>query len=309
MSEMRHAMAEQDAAILDYLDGLLRESDVVNANVANLTLISSADAAPAPAIDDDPSDWSLAEADAEHMESPDDAMSPEAFSEATMEVSSSGQPLDDDASVVAAATEAAVSSGTLADQEAPTAEEPTIGAMPAEPVEEIEPSAVMTMNGAEVPEPSPVEDEVPATRTGGAATVDAHYLTLRVGSIKLAFARDEIDAIMRDAEIEPLRGAPEQVAGSVLHDGKRRMVLSLAPVVIGHAAVPQMQTVVMLGGGLWGVAGGEVVEDMVVNIDQVKWRSPMERHDVRPWLAGLSRADGVAIVDTAALRRALAGTS
>jgi purine-binding chemotaxis protein CheW len=219
--------------------------------------------------------------------------------------------------VAASATETAVNSETLANQEAssmadleePTAEESIVNEMPAEPVEAIEPSAVMSMDGAEMPEPSPVEDEAPTTQAGAAATVDVHYLTLRVGSIKLAFARDEIDAIMPDAEIEPLRGAPEQVAGSVMHDGKRRMVLSLAPVVIGHAAVPQMQTVVMLGGGLWGVAGGEVVEDMVVNIDQVKWRSPMERHDVRPWLAGLSRADGVAIVDTAALRRALSGTS
>lgn len=316
MSEMRHAMAEQDAAILDYLDGLLRESDVVNANVANLTLITSVGPVSAPAIDDDPSDWSLA--DAEYMESPDDDMPSETVAEVATGAAADDQPAADEAVVVMSSdAEAMMAAAMLAEQEvgsavevgAPTAEASAVEAMSVESVEESEPSTVVVPPDApEVSEPSPAVAEV-MTGQADTASVDAHYLTLRVGSIKLAFARDEIAAIMREVEIEPLRGAPEQVAGSVMHDGKRRMVLSLAPVVIGHAAVPQMQTVIMLGGGLWGVAGGEIVEDMVVNIDQVKWRSPMERHDVRPWLAGLSRADGVAIVDTAALRRALSGTS
>jgi len=313
MSEMRHAMAEQDVAILDYLDGLLRDSDVAVGSSVSLTLVSSADEA------------------VEETDFPGEEPQAEEVVEVPSAEGASEEPVTPDDAVTAVMTEEVEPS--MAEEEAPlsvdsgpaeepSAPEPMTAELPTESdagdvaVDEsamVMPEAAASVENVEAqPEPSaPVEQnlaeatEMPEATTP--AAIDSDYLILSVGSLQLAFPRSEIVATLQEPQIEPLRGAPEQVAGVVEFDGSRRMVLSLSDIVIGHAAVPQNRTVLMLGGGLWGVAGGPLSDEQVVDHDRIKWRSPTERHGARPWLAGLSRTDGVAIVDTAALRLALSG--
>lgn len=296
MSEMRHAMAEQDAAILDYLDGLLRESEVVG-SVANLTLVSSSSALGAIEQDEESSEVEFAEE--------------EAVSTADFDLEDEGASAEELLAVAASEAEM-VEGEPMAEVLSQDAGSPTPAS--AEPMLTDSFDVPVQASGdqplaAELEADAPISEMEEAFLEPPAPVVDETYLILTVGSIKLAFPRDEVAATLQMPQIEPLRGAPEQVAGVVEFDGKRRMLLSLAPVVIGHAAVPQNQTVLMLGGGLWGVAGGPVIDGLTIEPDRIKWRSPSERHGARPWLAGLSRADGVAIVDTAALRRALSGNS
>lgn len=125
-----------------------------------------------------------------------------------------------------------------------------------------------------------------------------------IGGVKVGLPVGEIYDVLTSPSIEPLKGAPAHVAGTVLHQGRRRMVLSLASWFPG--AVVATPHVILLGAdGLWGVEVGHELMDLPWDESMTQWRSDDERAGARPWLAGVNRSAGVAFLTVPALRAAL----
>lgn len=125
-----------------------------------------------------------------------------------------------------------------------------------------------------------------------------------IGGVKVGLPLSEIKEILISPTIEPLKGAPAHVAGTVLHQGRRRMVLSLAHWFPG-AVVTTPQIILLGADGLWGVEVGPELAELVWDESLTQWRSDDERAGTRPWLAGVNRAAGVAFLTVPALRAAL----
>jgi purine-binding chemotaxis protein CheW len=138
------------------------------------------------------------------------------------------------------------------------------------------------------------------------SAVDASWQIFSVGAAKVGLPTAEIYAVVPSVTIEPLKGAPSHVAGSIIHQGRRRMVLSLSSWFPGGGVSNASAQVVLLGAdGLWGVHVGTAQIGTVWDESQTNWRTVVEREGARPWLAGVNRSAGLAFLAVAALRAAL----
>lgn len=136
-------------------------------------------------------------------------------------------------------------------------------------------------------------------------TVDASWRIFSVGAAKIGLPTAEIYVVVSDVAIDPLKGAPSHVAGSIDHQGRRRMVLSLSSWFPGGASSASTQVVLLGTDGLWGVQVGTEQIGPVWDASQTHWRASVEREGARPWLAGVNRSAGLAFLAVAALRAAL----
>lgn len=156
-----------------------------------------------------------------------------------------------------------------------------------------------------LPEESTVEADMPSARIETTPVVEPDWRIFAVGAAKVGLPVAEIFQVVADQAIEPIKGAPAHVAGTLTYQGRRRMILSLGPWFPGKAASPSQ--VILLGSdGLWGVSvGAELTDQTNWDEAQTHWRDDAERRGTRPWLAGVNRTSGIAFLTVAALRAAL----
>jgi purine-binding chemotaxis protein CheW len=133
--------------------------------------------------------------------------------------------------------------------------------------------------------------------------LESGWQVFALGHLKVALPSTEIFDIIDGASLRPIPGAPANVAGAVRFQDRSRMILSLdawLPKVTGDSRV------VLLGAqGLWGVRVGAEIVDLTWDEAGTSWRDASERDAGRPWLAGVNRAAGVAFLAVESLRSAL----
>ncbi len=286
-AESRQSIVDQDAAITAYLDGLLRDPDADEAAESGVSRKS-----PGLKV----------------------INVPESPAASASSVEESPAAAGDDASLEAAATVAvprvtdidpSTSSiepeevGDIADEA--VAPEPAAPTMPREEAPEAVAETVTPAESSPEPDPTPAEasDSTPVAE-------DASWGWLRIGGMTMAIPADAIDSRHLDPALEPVPGAPSQVAGALPLERRPRLILSLAALTGLRGRADAETEVLLLGnGGLWGVAGERVEQPPELDDESVEWRNEAQRAARRPWLAGTASAAGVAVLDVAGLRAAL----
>lgn len=285
------SIVDQDAAITAYLDGLLRDPDADDAVESSaprkapglkVITVSESTAAGEPPVDESletvpenaPSKLAAA-VEAPHAADDEPSM-------ASVESEGMGVVADEMDVPGAAALE-------VADQEASSAAP--------EPAALAEPLPESDITKADATESSQAAEDRPLGSAWG---------WLRVGGMTMAIPADAIDSRHPDSALDPVPGAPPQVAGALSVDGRPRLVLSLASLLGRQGSADAETEVLLLGtGGLWGVAGERVEQPPELHDESVEWRSEAQRTTRRPWLAGTASAAGVAVLDVVGLRAAL----
>jgi len=322
--ESPHFLVEQEAAIDDYLAGLLKdlaeppESSQVQAQPAaamnnrngKLAPISLTIVGRASSVEYD------LNADIDSFDISD--------SSSAYRIDTAVGPLDLDLPQCDSSQPVEMSFGASVTQPEPDALEPEPDAWegeaetasfakgadyPVERVSESAPSAVdaraSLANAAESSDNLDQNRDETVPTAPESRTVDASWQVFSVGSAKVGLPTAEIYAVVSDVAIDPLKGAPSHVAGSIIHQGRRRMVLSLSSWFPGNASSASPQVVLLGAEGLWGVQVGAEQIGAVWDASQTHWRTSAEREGARPWLAGVNRSAGLAFLAVAALRAAL----
>jgi chemotaxis signal transduction protein len=120
------------------------------------------------------------------------------------------------------------------------------------------------------------------------------------GTIKIAIARTAIKHILVDAPLQPIAGAPPSVAGMIELEGRARMVLSL-PDWLGRQKLTN--TILTFGmQGLWGLNVGAEVCNVIWNDAQTIWREAGERNPARLGFMGFNQPAGLVFIDPSELR-------
>ncbi len=294
----RHPMVDQDAAITDYLDGLLRDPDGAEPAAPEpprtrrgpgLKVINVAE----PVEDEGSGEFA--------PEPIDDATEDESLPEATPSVAAEAPAPPSDAAVV---------------PEPPPVDEQVDGK-----ADEITDEALATAsdNADEeeaLPETVAVEEEIveEASESDQAEDPDqsesaeeaSRWRWLRVGGMLMALPEEDIVSRHPEPALAPVPGAPAHIAGSLEVDGRLRLILSLSGLTGARPRPDAGREVFLLGkGGLWGVLGEPVEQPVALDAEAVEWRSDEQRQARRAWLAGTAPSSGVAVLDAQGLRAAL----
>lgn len=303
--EQSTGLADQDAAIDAYLDGLLRdpESESYWSADASMDVLDDYDEGSSEEVVDDfeqikrPVGLSLVDLSKYKTgvieeRVPEEKAPPSPQPEEPVQAKTPDMNLS-----VAGSVE------PIAEQDAPvvmTPEEPSSDALSLEMVAK-EPIELPEEDEApvSVPHAEPPVEVVVAT----AQKVESDWQVFALGHLKVALPRAEIFDIVDGSSLRPIPGAPASVAGAVSYQDRSRMILSLdawLPKVTGDARI------ILLGAqGLWGVRVGAEVADLTWDEAETSWRDASERNAGRPWLSGVNRAAGVAFLAVESLRSAL----
>lgn len=132
---------------------------------------------------------------------------------------------------------------------------------------------------------------------------ESGWQVFALGHLTVALPSADIFDIIDDSSLRPIPGAPSSVAGAVSYQSRSRMIVSLDDKL---ANVTGDACIVLLGPqGLWGVRVGAQRTDLAWDEAQTIWRTKNERNNERPWLMGVNRAAGVAFLAVESLRSAL----
>lgn len=286
-TDSRRAIVDQDAAITAYLDGLLRDPDADDAAESSgprkspglkVINVPESPAASEPPVDEIPA----ALGDDDPSESAATVAAPGAVDAEPSTASTDSGEMDHvadetDVSELAVPEIASEATGTAA----------------LEPVIPVEPSPASDSSEVEAMIANPVGE-------------DASWSWMRIGGMTMAIPVEAVDSRHRHPTLDPVPGAPSQVAGSLSVEGRPRLILSLAALTGMRRRANAETEVLLLGkGGLWGVVGERVDQPPELKDESVEWRSEAQRSTRRPWLAGTASAAGVAVLDVAGLRAAL----
>ncbi|MFN2381727.1 MAG: chemotaxis protein CheW [Guyparkeria sp.] len=307
-SDNRHSIVDQDAAITAYLDGLLRDPDAehepevsTSRRVPGLKVINVPEtpAAADPAGDERPDGREAAGIAAmpavdepEHdrgdvaLDAPDEAM---ALADEMIESSDAETGLSDAASLESPVTSSPVT---------PESADSTVAVEA--PIRET-PGQAASVEALAEPQTREDESSIPVE-----SAEHGPWRWLRVGGMTMAIPADAVASRHPDPVLEPVPGAPTQIAGALSVDGRLRLILSLSALTGLKARGKTQGEVFLLGkGGLWGVLGERVEQPPDLNEASVEWRSETQKASRRAWLAGTASAAGVVVLDEAGLRAAL----
>lgn len=286
--EQRMGLADQDAAIDAYLDGLLRDPDSASYWSADASLAD---------LDDNEHNEGYSEQTTDDIQQVKRAVGLSLGALSKFKVGINEKPILVEKTEINHRDEKRIESvvsienhlGLASDETATDALSPE---KPATASIELSKDATARFPGARAP-----VDVVTPVKTESAWRVFA------IGQLKVALPSVEIFDIMEDSSLRPISGAPASVAGVIHYQDRPRMILSLdawLPKVAGDAQI------ILLGAqGLWGVRVGTEVADLTWDEAQTRWRDSSERHASRPWLAGVNRAAGLAFLNVEFLRSAL----
>ncbi|KTG16451.1 MULTISPECIES: hypothetical protein [unclassified Guyparkeria] len=313
------SIVDQDAAITAYLDGLLRDPEQDEPTPSSRSRktpglkVIAAETSESAAVETEadeaakdevpvPVDAGDAEAEAAVPRDESDEMpSPEVFDTADEPTAESDNPEAQDVAASAALVEEMVSApdetAATAIDESMVEPEPVRDDVVDEP-SDAAPEAADEMMAAMSAEPeAPVEEAEPSP-----------WAWLRVGGMTLAVPAEAVVSRHVDAALDPLPGAPAQVAGALTVDGRPRLILSLANVTGARPRGDDAEVLLLGPGGLWGVLGEPADPPAAFDADAVQWRSESQKAERRGWLAGTHPAAGVAVLDVPGLRAALKGS-
>ncbi len=291
-------LVEQDAAIDDYLNGLLREDAATEQSriAVKLSLVGTLSAPPQrhePLV-----------CETQNPVEIDDGVPEDLPQESITHSPADDLPFEIPERVVSPdAIEVSVNSVLTADLVTAQTCDP-VAKLNDEPVNE----NAAYFGGAFIDE-MPPEMATEQRDTGGVVfdkSTTSPWRVFAVGVIKIAIPKTEIMHVLHDVTLRPVFGAPSSVAGAVDHAGRSCLVLSLP------TWLPQVKTAahaLLLGvNGLWGLCVGEELPEITWNDAQTTWRDTTEQNSVRPGLAGINRDAGLVFIEPSELRSILCPT-
>lgn len=149
------------------------------------------------------------------------------------------------------------------------------------------------------PEDMPEADAASPTSEQGSA--GPRYRVCRIASIRLALPAESV--------LDPLPlpsllaySSPHGYLGRHRYAGSEWKVIDLASLVTPGVPHPLPDTLVPLAGQAWALACSVEPQCLEIDAAAVQWR---HGGGARPWLAGMTREGGCAIVDPTALVAAL----
>lgn len=125
-----------------------------------------------------------------------------------------------------------------------------------------------------------------------------------VAGLTVAVPLTELGGIHKMDKLSNLPGKPDWFMGVMLHRDEKINVVNTALWVMPEKYDEAMeneldyQYIIMLDNSNWGLACGTLVNTVVLNQDDVKWREQSGR---RPWLAGLIKERMCALLDVEAM--------
>ncbi|WP_026375578.1 chemotaxis protein CheW [Aestuariibacter salexigens] len=133
-------------------------------------------------------------------------------------------------------------------------------------------------------------------------TLDDEFQALffDVAGLTLAVPLITLGGIHNLEKVNPLIGKPDWFMGVMIHRDEKLTSVDTARWVMPEKYTEKLaeslnyQYLIMLGNSAWGLACEKLINTVVLNKDEVKWR---EAHGKRPWLAGLVKDKMCALVD------------
>lgn len=121
------------------------------------------------------------------------------------------------------------------------------------------------------------------------ATEDFQILLFQVAGITLAVSLEKLDGILEwSDEVTAMPNASPWFLGLLAERGEQIKVIDTGMLVVpskfrtNHRR-EDMQKIILIGGGKWGLACDSVSEVITLQHDKVRWRGENSK---RPWLAG-----------------------
>lgn len=289
----RHPMVDQDAAITDYLDGLLRDPDGAEPSSPEPPRTRRAPGLKVINVAEAVEDETLSESASEPAAA-------EPFPEGTARVAAEAPVPPSDVVVL----EPIAVAEPLAGNAEETADEAIVTASVNADDEEAAPEPVAVEDATDEETGEPDQAEAPDEMVGGEEA--SPWGWLRVGGMLMALPEEDIVSRHPEPVLASVPGAPVHIAGSLEVDGRPRLILSLAGLTGARPRAEAGREVFLLGkGGLWGVLGERVEQPVALESEMVEWRSDEQRQARRAWLAGTAPASGAAVLDVQGLRAAL----
>lgn len=134
------------------------------------------------------------------------------------------------------------------------------------------------------------EEQEPAVETEPRFAADEFQILLfDVAGIKLAVSLEKLDGILEwNDDVTPMPNCSPWFMGLLAERGAQIKVINTGMLVvpskfrINHRR-EDMQKIILIGGGKWGLACDSVSEVITLKRDKVRWRGENSK---RPWLAG-----------------------
>lgn len=129
-------------------------------------------------------------------------------------------------------------------------------------------------------------------------------LFFNVAGLTLAVPLKSLGGIHQLGEINSIFGKPDWFKGVMLHREEKLSVIDTAKWVMPEKYDKTLkealnyQYLIMLGDSHWGLLAENLVNNITLKNDDVKWR---EHSGKRPWLAGLIKEKMCALVDVTSL--------
>jgi chemotaxis signal transduction protein len=155
----------------------------------------------------------------------------------------------------------------------------------------------------------------PVEQTAGHANADMGQpldcQLIQVAGLMLAVPVSSYSEVVTDtADIEPVAGANNLLAGRVRHDGHMVDVISLESVVLTEkqprirsmASASEAGIILLLHDGVSGLLCDRLAERKIVAPERLCWREAYSR---RIWLAATARSDGFALLDIEGIKSML----
>jgi purine-binding chemotaxis protein CheW len=181
------------------------------------------------------------------------------------------------------------------------------------PVEEREIPEEQTKN-LEIPEKNTIIKESDETKNQPVSAREAYgdnefqALFFEVAGLTLAVPLKSLGGIHQLGEVNQLFGKPKWFKGVMLNRDEKLHVVDTALWVMPEKYTPELeekldyQYLITLGDSPWGLLAENLVNNITLQPDDVKWRTSDSK---RPWLAGVIKEKMCALIDVENLNRLL----
>ncbi|TMP27069.1 chemotaxis protein CheW [Pseudoalteromonas rubra] len=152
------------------------------------------------------------------------------------------------------------------------------------------------------------EQAVPARARDAYLENEFQALFFEVAGLTLAVPLKSLGGIHQLTEVNQLFGKPKWFKGVMLNREEKLNVVDTARWVMPEKFTPELeeklnyQYLIMLGDSQWGLLAENLVNNITLKPEDVKWRTADGK---RPWLAGVIKEKMCALIDVENLNRLL----
>ncbi|KAF7787070.1 purine-binding chemotaxis protein CheW [Pseudoalteromonas rubra] len=195
--------------------------------------------------------------------------------------------------------------------EPPTVEppaEPVVEQEIAQDVQVITPAADLEITENTTIIKEEAEQPVPARARDAYLENEFQALFFEVAGLTLAVPLKSLGGIHQLTEVNQLFGKPKWFKGVMLNREEKLNVVDTARWVMPEKFTPELeenldyQYLIMLGDSQWGLLAENLVNNITLKPEDVKWRTADGK---RPWLAGVIKEKMCALIDVENLNRLL----